>query len=114
MTEHTLGSFENLLLEHAAGVATITVNRPKVLNALNAATLDELRRAILALKHDEGQDRQIQAYAHEKRDCIPARISHETRAATCLCHVQKRLVLSRPLLMGMKPYPSSTLRQAAP
>ena len=53
MTEHTSGTFENLLIEHAAGVATVTINRPKVLNALNGATLDELRRAILALKHDE-------------------------------------------------------------
>ena len=53
MTEHTSGTFENLLVEQAAGVATITINRPKVLNALNGATLDELRRAILALKHDE-------------------------------------------------------------
>ena len=30
-----------------ARVATITINRPKVLNALNTQTLDELRRAIL-------------------------------------------------------------------
>jgi enoyl-CoA hydratase len=44
---------DNLLLEHADSVALLTVNRPKVLNALNTATLDELRRVILALKHDE-------------------------------------------------------------
>src|SRR6185436_6870321 len=46
-------SFENLLIERDGGVATVTVNRPKVLNALNTQTLDELRRAILELKHDE-------------------------------------------------------------
>ena len=45
-------TFENLLVEHSDGVSTITVNRPKVLNALNAQTLDELRRVILSLKHD--------------------------------------------------------------
>ena len=45
-------TFENLLVEHADGVSTITINRPKVLNALNAQTLDELRRAILTIKHD--------------------------------------------------------------
>src|SRR4029078_470133 len=46
-------SFDNLLIERDGGVATVTVNRPKVLNALNTQTLDELRRAILELKHDE-------------------------------------------------------------
>jgi enoyl-CoA hydratase len=45
-------AFENLLVERDGGVAVITVNRPKVLNALNSQTLDELRRAILELKHD--------------------------------------------------------------
>jgi enoyl-CoA hydratase len=34
-------------------VAVITVNRPKVLNALNSQTLDELRRAILDMTHDD-------------------------------------------------------------
>src|SRR5688500_12318295 len=46
-------TFENLLVEHSDGVSTITVNRPKVLNALNAQTLDELRRVILSLKHND-------------------------------------------------------------
>jgi enoyl-CoA hydratase len=45
-------SFENLLLEREDAFAILTVNRPKVLNALNSQTLDELRRAILELKHD--------------------------------------------------------------
>src|SRR5688572_14572385 len=54
MTANSLDNLENLLLERDGAVATITVNRPKVLNALNAGTLDELRRVILALKHDDG------------------------------------------------------------
>ena len=45
--------FENLLLARDAAVATLTINRPQVLNALDAATLDELRHAIVALTHDE-------------------------------------------------------------
>jgi enoyl-CoA hydratase len=44
---------DNLLLERTDAIALLTVNRPKVLNALNTATLDELRRLVLALKHDE-------------------------------------------------------------
>jgi enoyl-CoA hydratase len=44
--------FDNLLLERDGAVAIITVNRPQVLNALNLSTIDELRRAVLGLKHD--------------------------------------------------------------
>jgi enoyl-CoA hydratase len=46
-------SFDSLLLERDGGVAIVTVNRPKVLNALNMQTLDELRRVMLDLKRDE-------------------------------------------------------------
>ena len=44
---------DNLLLERGDRIAVVTVNRPKVLNALNTETLDELRRLVLALKHDD-------------------------------------------------------------
>jgi len=46
-------AFENLLVEQSGAVAVVTVNRPKVLNALNAPTLDELRRAALDMKRDD-------------------------------------------------------------
>jgi enoyl-CoA hydratase len=46
-------AFDTLLLERDQATAIITINRPKVLNALNRQTLDELRRAILDLKQDE-------------------------------------------------------------
>src|SRR5262245_65473428 len=35
-------SYEHLLVERDAGVLVVTINRPRVLNALNIATLDEL------------------------------------------------------------------------
>src|SRR5439155_24773634 len=47
-------AFDTLLLERDGACAVITINRPKVLNALNMQTLDELRRAILDLKQDAG------------------------------------------------------------
>ncbi|MFD0977154.1 enoyl-CoA hydratase/isomerase family protein [Salinimicrobium gaetbulicola] len=37
--------FENILFEHNEGIATITINRPKKLNALNKATIQELHEA---------------------------------------------------------------------
>ena len=46
-------SFDNLLIDRDQAVAIVTINRPKVLNALNTQTLDELRRAMLDLQHDE-------------------------------------------------------------
>jgi enoyl-CoA hydratase len=46
--------FENLLVERDGPVAVITINRPRVLNALNSQTLDELRRVVLDLKQDDG------------------------------------------------------------
>jgi enoyl-CoA hydratase len=46
-------TFDNLLLERDGAVAVLTFNRPKVLNALNAATLSELQRALEALGADD-------------------------------------------------------------
>ena len=37
-----MGTYENLLYEKSEGIGTITINRPKALNALNAATVSEL------------------------------------------------------------------------
>jgi enoyl-CoA hydratase/carnithine racemase len=44
--------FENILYTKKGAIAFITVNRPKVLNALNAATMQELRVAFTAARND--------------------------------------------------------------
>src|SRR5258708_40215708 len=45
-------NFENILVEKKNSIAYITVNRPKVLNALNMATMEELRSAFHDIKND--------------------------------------------------------------
>lgn len=49
-------TFENLTLEFDAGIATLTVNRPQALNALNGATLREIDAAgtLIAARPDVG------------------------------------------------------------
>jgi enoyl-CoA hydratase len=49
----TLDTLENLLIERDGPVALVTINRPKVLNALSTQTMDDLRRAMLSLRHDD-------------------------------------------------------------
>src|SRR4029453_15027061 len=58
--------FDNLLLERDGAVTLVTINRPKVLNALNSATVDELRRAMLELKADDGARAIVLTGAGEK------------------------------------------------
>jgi enoyl-CoA hydratase len=47
-------SFENLLIERDDAVAVVTFNRPKVLNALNSQTLNELSAAMAGIRDDAG------------------------------------------------------------
>src|ERR1700737_2495199 len=52
----TLDNLPHLLVERAGpsgNVVVVTINRPKVLNALDSETLDELRRVALDLNHDD-------------------------------------------------------------
>ncbi len=48
-----MSTYENLLLEKEDGIALVTVNRPKVLNALNGQTFQELNDLFDALENDE-------------------------------------------------------------
>jgi len=45
-------SYENLLYEKKDGIAFVTFNRPKVLNALNRKTIEELHQVLLDARDD--------------------------------------------------------------
>ena len=45
--------FENILFEHNEGIAHITINRPKKLNALNKATIQELHEAFTQARDED-------------------------------------------------------------
>lgn len=47
-------TFENILVEKNNAVATITINRPSKLNALNKATIEELHHAFKQCDEDSG------------------------------------------------------------
>ncbi|MHC4945779.1 MAG: enoyl-CoA hydratase-related protein [Planctomycetota bacterium] len=46
-------AYENILVEKADGIAKVFVNRPKVMNALNAKTIAEMTELFHELKEDE-------------------------------------------------------------
>jgi enoyl-CoA hydratase len=51
--EKKMMAYENILYEKKDGIAYITFNRPKVLNALNRKTVEELQGALLDARGDE-------------------------------------------------------------
>jgi enoyl-CoA hydratase len=67
--------FENLLYEVRDGIAFITFNRPKVLNALNRRTVEELRDALMAAHDDSSVRVLILTGAGEKSFVAGADIS---------------------------------------
>ena len=48
-----MGTYENLLFEAEGGIGIVSINRPKALNALNAATVYELDRMFDELAKDD-------------------------------------------------------------
>jgi enoyl-CoA hydratase len=46
-------AYENLLYEEKDGIAYVTLNRPKVLNALNRKTVEELQDALIDARGDD-------------------------------------------------------------
>lgn len=59
-------SSETVRVEHDGAVGIVTIDRPSVLNALNRATIDGLRRAMLGMQHDAGVRAVILTGAGEK------------------------------------------------
>ncbi|HTV65026.1 MAG TPA: enoyl-CoA hydratase-related protein [Bryocella sp.] len=48
-----MSDFQNIRFEKKNHIAYLTIDRPKVLNALNMATMQELKQAFAAIKHDD-------------------------------------------------------------
>src|SRR5499425_3170952 len=68
-------AYENLLYEKRDGIAYVTFNRPKVLNALNRKTVEELRDALLDARDDQSVRVLIITGAGEKAFVAGADIS---------------------------------------
>src|ERR671923_180432 len=68
-------TFENLTFDRDGASVVLTISRPKVLNALNSQTIDELRRAVLDVKYDAGVRAVIITGAGEKSFVAGADIS---------------------------------------
>ncbi|HEY6097961.1 MAG TPA: enoyl-CoA hydratase-related protein, partial [Anaeromyxobacter sp.] len=59
-------AYENLLWEVRDGVGLLTFNRPKVLNALNAATIEELGDVVALVERDRAVQALVLTGAGEK------------------------------------------------
>ena len=68
-------NYENILVQQENGIATITINRPKKLNALNRDTIQELHDAFEALNADENSKVIILTGSGEKAFVAGADIS---------------------------------------
>ena len=68
-------TFENLLYDCSDGIATVTINRPKALNALNQSTLKELLCLFTGIKDDTAVKVVILTGAGEKAFVAGADIS---------------------------------------
>src|SRR3982751_6421357 len=68
-------TFSNVFFEKKNAIAYVTVNRPKVLNALNMATMEELRAAFHEIKNDAGMRVVILTGAGDKAFIAGADIS---------------------------------------
>ena len=68
-------AYENLLYEKKDGIAYITINRPKVLNALNRKTMEELQQVLLDAREDAAVQVLILTGSGEKAFVVGADIN---------------------------------------
>lgn len=76
-------NYQTLLLETADGVATLTINRPQVLNALNGAVVRELECAFYELERDPAVKVVILTGAGEKAFVAGADIKEMATLDSC-------------------------------
>lgn len=96
-------AYEHVLLEKRDGVAWITLNRPEVLNALNAKLVDELDRLFAEVADDAGVSVLVLTGAGEKAFAAGADISeiHQKDALSGVAMAEKgQRVLRRLESMG--------------
>src|SRR6184192_2633261 len=82
---------QNLHLTRADEVATLTLDRPKALNALDAATLRELARAIRELRRDGGVRALVVTGAGDKAFSAGADIAAMAAMSAAEGHAYSRL-----------------------
>ena len=66
-------AYENLIYEKKDGIAFITFNRPKVMNALNRKTIEELQAILLDAREDCGGTRVDYYWRGRKSICCRRR-----------------------------------------
>lgn len=71
--------FKNIIYSKSGGVATVTINRPDVLNALNFATLKEMSRAFEDASYDDAVGVLVLTGAGDRAFCTGADLDEQER-----------------------------------
>ena len=77
-------SGETVLVETRDGIATVTLNRPEVRNALNPALLLDLEQALISLEADPAARVIVLCGAGDKAFCAGADLKGEGDSGTAL------------------------------